>query len=269
VDVAGKGRSRLERELRFALELADLADEISLAHFRTAGLVVEQKPDLSPVTVADRAVEQALRGRIAAERPGHTVLGEEYGGADAAGPRWIVDPIDGTRKYVRGIPNFATLIALEENGELLLGVASAPAMRRRWCAARGLGAFADGRPIRVSNIARVEDSHILHGSLDGWVRAGRVDALASLAARCWHTNGYADFWIHLLVAEGAAEAAVEPEAAVWDLAALKVIVEEAGGRFTDMGGVDTVAGGTGLSTNGLIHDDVLAALQHRLDTAAP
>src|SRR5688572_19040038 len=137
--VDADGRAGLERELRFALELADLADEISLAHFRAGGLVV--------------------RGRIEAERPGHTVLGEEYGGANAGRPRWLVDPIDGTRKYVRGIPSFATLIALEEDGELVLGVASAPAMRRRWWAARGIGAFADGRSIHVSGIARVEDAH--------------------------------------------------------------------------------------------------------------
>jgi histidinol-phosphatase len=253
----GRHRARLSAELEFALELADLADGISRSYFQRSGLLVERKPDLSPVTAADREVERALRRRIEAERPGHAVLGEEYGGAATAGPRWILDPIDGTRKFVRGIPNYATLIALEEDGELLAGVASAPAMGKRWWAACGLGAFADGRPIRVSEIARIEDAHVLHGSVEGFARAGLVDALATIASRCWHTNGYADFWIHLLVAEGAAEAAIEPEGALWDLAALKVIVEEAGGRFTDLRGNDSAAGGTGLSSNGLVHEDVL------------
>jgi histidinol-phosphatase len=250
-------------ELELALELADLADGVSLGYFqRQASLVVESKADLSPVTQADREVEQVLRRRIAEARPGHAVVGEEYGQtASTAGSRWILDPIDGTRKFVRGMPGWATLIALEDEGEMMVGVASAPALGRRWWAARGLGAFADGQPIHVSSVPTLAEAHVTHGALEGWVRAGRAPQLGALAEQSWGTSGYGDFWIHMLVAEGAAEAAVEIEAAIWDLAALKVIVEEAGGRFTDINGANTAASGTGISTNGLVHDAVLALLK--------
>ena len=249
-------------ELALALELADLADAVSLGYFRRqASLVVESKADLSPVTQADREVEQVLRRRIAEARPAHAVVGEEYGQtAVTAGPRWILDPIDGTRKFVRGMSAWATLIALEDAGEMIVGVASAPALGRRWWAARGLGAFADGQPIHVSRVPVLAEAHVTHGALEGWVRAGRATQLGALAEQSWGTSAYGDFWIHMLVAEGAAEAAVEIEAAIWDLAALKVIVEEAGGRFTNLNGVPTAAGGTGVSTNGLVHDAVLAIL---------
>jgi histidinol-phosphatase len=268
----------LADELKLALELADLADEIVRAHFRPGGFPFENKYDGSPVTAIDRAVEQAIRERVAVARPDHVVLGEEAGlGTDrhpnplpeeagASRPRWIVDPIDGTRKFVRGIPIFAALLGLEIDGEIVVGVASAPLMDRtgrRWWAARGLGAFADGRPIRVSRVARLEDAHVLHGGIEQFVQRGWGDALLAIATRCWGTAGYGDFWIHLLVAEGAADAAVESQAAVWDVAALKIIVEEAGGRFTDFAGQPTAAGGTGLSTNGLLHDEILALLRDR------
>ncbi|MFN8526689.1 MAG: inositol monophosphatase family protein [Chloroflexota bacterium] len=251
----------LSDELAFALNLADLADAISLTHFRSDGLAVETKADASPVTVADRAIEQAIRARVAAERPGHRVVGEEYGSGEGSGPCWIIDPIDGTKKFVRGIEQFATLIALEQGGEIVLGVASAPAMRRRWWAARGLGAYADGRPIRVSGIAELRQANVLVGGIEGWARTGRVDQLGAIAGASWATGGMGDFWIHLLVAEGSAEAAIETEAAVWDVAALKVIVEEAGGRFSDLAGDPGIRGGNALSTNGLLHADLLARLQ--------
>jgi histidinol-phosphatase len=215
------------------------------------------------------AVEQAVRERVAVARPEHLVLGEEAGGGPLGGeigcrPRWIVDPIDGTRKFVRGIGIFATLIALEVDGELVVGVASAPFMGqagRRWWAARGLGAFSDGRPIHVSAVGRLEDAHVLHGSVEGWVRRGYGAALTDLSTACWGTTGYGDFWIHLLVAEGAAEAALEPDAAIWDVAALKVIVEEAGGHFTDFDGAANADGGNAVSSNGLVHDAVLDVLR--------
>jgi histidinol-phosphatase len=252
-------------ELAFALELADLADRVSLGYFRRlASLFVESKADLSPVSEADREVERLLRRRIAGARPGHAVVGEEFGqstGDSTGAPRWILDPIDGTRKFVRGMPGWATLIALEDEGEMLVGIASAPALGRRWWAARGLGAFADGHPIHVSRVATIAESHVAHGSLEGWVRGARLAQLGALAEQSWGSSGYGDFWIHMLVAEGAAEAAVEIEAAIWDLAALKVIVEEAGGRFTDLNGTETVTGGTGISTNGLVHDAVLSVLR--------
>lgn len=254
--------SGLPDELRLALELADEADQISLAHFRAEHLVVETKPDMTPVSEADRAVEQAIRRRLERDRPRHTVLGEEFGGPSAAGGiRWIVDPIDGTKRYIRGVPIFATLLAMEDDGQLVLGVASAPALNRRWWAARGLGAFANGRPIRVSGVAHLADAHVSLASLDGWLAAGLYDRVAAMVRGAWSTTGIGDFWSHLLVAEGAADAALEPTAAVWDLAPLKVIVEEAGGRFTDFGGVRTASGGTGISSNGgLLHDELLALL---------
>jgi histidinol-phosphatase len=258
-------------DLALALELADVADAITRAHFQPGGLSFENKSDGSPVTAIDRAVEQVIRERVAVARPDHVVLGEEAGGGasdDRAGgrSRWIVDPIDGTRKFVRGIGIFATLIALEVDGELVVGVASAPFMGaagRRWWAAHGLGAFSDGRPIHVSGIERLEDAHVLHGSVEGWVRRGYATSLTDLSTACWGTTGYGDFWIHLLVAEGAAEAALEPDSAVWDVAALKVIVEEAGGSFTDFEGRRRADGGSGLSSNGLVHDAVLGVLAGR------
>jgi histidinol-phosphatase len=247
-------------DLALALELADLADGLTLARFRAADLLVETKPDLTPVTEADRAVERALRQRIAAARPGHGVVGEELGGDGDGDARWILDPIDGTKNYVRGIPVFATLIALERDGAVALGVASAPALGRRWWALRGEGAFADGRPIRVSRVARLADAQLSFSSLGGWDERGLGDRFLALARQCWRTRAFGDFWSHVLVAEGAADVAVEPEVALWDLAALQVIVEEAGGRFTDLAGAARPDGGSAVSTNGLLHPPVLAAL---------
>jgi histidinol-phosphatase len=209
----------VETDLAFALSLADDADALSVSRFRASDLRVETKPDLTPVSEADRAVEERLRERIAAERPGERVLGEELGADDGEGPRWIVDPIDGTRNYTRGIPVWATLIAFDDR----LAVVSAPALGRRWWATRGGGAFADGAPIRVSAIDRLEDATVL-------VALDQPTAPHAFAA--WHLRGLGDFWAHMLVAEGAADVAVDaPGLAIWDTAAVAVIVEEAGGRF--------------------------------------
>ncbi len=238
-------------DLVLALALADLADDISLGRFRAHDLLVETKPDLSPVTEADKAVEQAIRTRLAATRPGDGILGEEYGDDSAGGRRWIVDPIDGTRNYSRGIPVWATLIALEDDGELQVGVISAPALRRRWWAERGAGAFADGEAIRVSGVGRIEDA-VLCFAVE--------QQLPEIAARCWHARGFGDFWAHMLVAEGAADGAMDAiGVSVWDLAAVSVIVEEAGGRFTDQAGVARIDGGSAISSNGALHDELLAA----------
>jgi histidinol-phosphatase len=251
----------LQEDLDLALRLADAADRISLRHFRSEHLVVETKPDMTPVSQADREVEEAIRGLLAQARPDQAVLGEEFGGESAAAVRWIVDPIDGTKRYVRGVPLFATLLALEIEGELVLGVVSAPAMARRWWAARGLGAFAEGRPIRVSAVQELRDAHISVASLDSWLARGLFPRLGDIAGRAWSSTGYGDFWSHLLVAEGAADAALEPAGAIWDFAPLKVIVEEAGGQFTDFTGAVTAAGGSGLSTNGTpIHAELLRLL---------
>ena len=207
------------------------------------------------MTETDRAVERALVERLAAERPGDAVLGEELGESGRSSRRWILDPVDGTRNYARGVPVWATLIALEEQGELRLGVVSAPALGRRWWAERGGGAFASGRPIRVSRVARVEDA-VLSFALE--------QPPPTLARRCWHPRGFGDFWAHVLVAEGAVDGAIDAAGvSVWDLAAVQVVVEEAGGRFTDAAGLARPDGGTGISSNGLLHDALLAALGGR------
>jgi histidinol-phosphatase len=247
----------VDADLVFALELADMADALTLPRFRAADLVVESKLDLSPVTEVDRAVESALRRRIAQARPADGVVGEEFGEEGGGDARWIIDPIDGTKNYVRGIPVFATLIALERDGELVAGVASAPALGRRWAAGRHQGAFADGRPIRVSRIARLEDAQLCFPGALGFERIGRGEQFLGLARRCWRSRGFGDFWQHVLVAEGSADVAVEPQVSLWDLAPLQLIVEEAGGKFTDLTGVVTAAGGSAVSTNGHLHDQVL------------
>jgi histidinol-phosphatase len=256
-----------EADLRLALRLADLADSVTLSRFRAADLVVDTKPDLTPVTEADRAVETLIREHLAVERPDDAVVGEEFGSSGAGDRRWILDPIDGTKNFMRGIPVYATLIALEQGGRLEVGVASAPALRRRWWAARGSGAFAGdpsesgvGDRIRVSRIARLEDAQLCFTGALGFERKGLGPQFQELARRCWRNRGFGDFWQHVLVAEGAADVAVEPEVSLWDLAALLVIVEEAGGRFTDLGGKATAGGGSAVATNGLLHDEVLAIL---------
>jgi len=238
-------------DLALALALADAADAISIARFRAHDLVVETKPDLTPVTEADRAVEEALRERLAQERPDDGILGEEHGELGGDGNRrWIVDPIDGTRNYSRGVPVWATLIALEQDGQVRLGVVSAPALGHRWWAERGAGAFADGEPIHVSAVGRVEDA-VLCFALE--------QELPPLAHRCWHPRAYGDFWAHMLVAEGAVDGAIDAVGvSVWDLAAVQPIVEEAGGQFSDRDGVPRIDGGSAVSSNGLLHDALLA-----------
>jgi histidinol-phosphatase len=254
----------MKPDLDLAMELADRADELTVRHFRSAELTVDTKPDMTPVTQADRAVEEMVAERLAFARPDDSLLGEEFGqqGTNRR-RRWIVDPIDGTKNYVRGIPVFATLLALEENGEVVVGVVSAPALGRRWYAARGEGAFADGERIRVSTIDRLEEAQVCHAGLKGWEKDGRLGGLVALTRRAWRDRGYGDFWQHMLVAQGSAELALEPEVSLWDLAALKVVVEEAGGRFTDLSGAATPAGGSALSSNGLLHDAALSLIGDR------
>jgi histidinol-phosphatase len=239
-------------DLDLALRLADAADSISLSRFRARDLVVETKPDSTPVTEADRAVERELRTILAVERRRDAILGEE-GGAHGDGPRrWIVDPIDGTRNYSRGVPVWATLIALEEHGTVVLGVVSAPALHRRWWAERGEGAHANGDVVRVSRVGRPEDA-VLTFALE--------QSLPALAARAWHARGYGDFWSHMLVAEGAVDGAIDAiGVSEWDLAAVQVIVEEAGGTFTDFRGEHRIDGGSAISSNGLLHAELLEAV---------
>ncbi len=238
-------------DLELALRLADVADAISLRHYRSE-LTIETKPDLTPVTEADRAVEAELRRRLADERPDDAVLGEEGGAAGTGSRRWILDPIDGTRNYARRIPVWATLIALETDGMVVAGVVSAPALRSRWWAERGGGAYANGEPAHVSAVARVEEA-VLSFSIEHG-----VPPLARLA---WHARGLGDFWAHMLVAEGAVDGAVDSVGvSEWDLAAVQVIVEEAGGRFSDFDGTARIDAGTAVTSNGLLHDELLAAI---------
>ena len=251
-------------DLALALELAGLADEITLGRFGAEDLAVETKPDLTPVTEADRGVERLVRERLAAARPDDAIVGEELGGSGEGPRRWIVDPIDGTKNYVRGIPVWATLLALEVEGEIELGVVSAPALYRRWWASRGEGAFMDDgrttRRLRVSGVGRLADAQLCLASFKDWEGIGRLDDLLELGRRCWRTRGLGDFWNYMLVAEGAADIGLEPEVKVWDLAAPLVIVEEAGGRFTDLGGGARADGGDAIATNGLVHDAALAII---------
>ena len=254
--------STSSHDLALAHELAELADAISLASFGSGDLHVSTKPDRTLVTEADRAVEFALRERLRQARPNDGVLGEELGEEQAAGSarRWILDPIDGTNNYLRANPIFATLIALEEEGELTLGMASAPALSHRWWAVRGEGAFRDGRTIRVSTVDRLEEAQLSYDSLPGFERVGLGERFLELARRCWRTRAFGDFWQHMLVAEGAVDVAVEPHVAFWDLAASKVIVEEAGGRFSDLAGSPRADGGSAISSNGLMHAEVVRLL---------
>ncbi|MDP9360397.1 MAG: histidinol phosphatase [Acidobacteriota bacterium] len=261
-------------DLRLALALADAADEITMHHFQSATLTVKTKSDRTPVSEADEAVERSIRERLERERPADGILGEEFGARnepipdepipDEAVRRWIIDPIDATKNYIRGIPIFATLIALD--GEI--GVVSAPALGRRWWASRGDGAFCrdegafrHARAIHVSAIDSLGDAQLCYDDVPGFERFGLGQRFLALARRCARTRGFGDFWSHMLVAEGAAEIAIEPEVAHWDMAAVKVIVEEAGGRFTNLRGDARADGGSGLSTNGLLHDEVLQALR--------
>jgi histidinol-phosphatase len=241
----------MSADLELAFRLADTADAISLPHFRS-GLAVETKPDLTPVTEADRAVETAIRQVLATERPADAILGEEEGAVGTGSRRWIVDPIDGTRNYARGIPVWATLVALEVDAIVRLGVVSAPALGRRWWAERGSGAYVDGERVHVSAIGRVEDA-VLSFAIENKVPA--------IARRAWHARGFGDFWPYMLVAEGSVDGAVDADGVnEWDLAAMQVIVEEAGGRFSDREGVARIDGASAVASNGLLHDELLAAL---------
>jgi histidinol-phosphatase len=254
-------------DLALAHRLVDAADAATLARFRAADLVVETKPDLTPVSDADRSVEAALRASLAGERPGDAVVGEEYGetAGSSGSRRWIVDPIDGTKNFVRGMPVWATLLGLQVEGATVVGVVSAPALGRRWWAARGDGAWTgsslrDATECRVSAVSSVDDAFLSYSSLSGWDATGRGDGFRALTEQVWRTRAFGDFWSHMLVAEGAVDISCEPEVSLWDLAALQPIVEEAGGRFTDLSGVAGPDGGSVLCTNGLLHNDVLRLL---------
>jgi histidinol-phosphatase len=252
-------------DLVLAHELADAADVRSMDRFNSGDLVVESKPDLTPVTDADRSVERELRGLLERERPHDAVLGEEYGDTGTGSRRWVVDPIDGTKNYVRGVPVWSTLIALQRDEQTVVGVVSAPAIGRRWWASAGSGAWTgssarDARACHVSRVSALPDAFLAYSSLFGWEKLDRLPQFIDLLRRVWRTRAFGDFWSHMMVAEGVVDASCEPEVNLWDLAALQVVVTEAGGRFSDLSGVDRSDGGSVVCSNGLLHDDLLAAL---------
>ncbi|MGC4795065.1 histidinol-phosphatase [Micromonospora saelicesensis] len=260
-------------DLALAHLLADRADAIATARFRALDLRVEAKPDLTPVSDADTAVEREIRALLAEHRPADGLLGEEYGAQSSANPngrRWIIDPIDGTKNFVRGVPIWATLIALYDGDLPAVGVVSAPALGRRWWASAGAGAYAGpgpaaGERIGVSAVRGVADASFCYSSLNGWEETGRLDAVLDLMRDSWRSRAYGDFYGYMLLAEGALDVMAEPELSVWDVAALVPIVTEAGGTVTDLAGQPAPAGAPGtdssvVATNGVLHADILARL---------
>jgi histidinol-phosphatase len=257
-------------DLALAHFLADTADAISMARFRALDLRVESKPDLTPVSDADTAVEKAIRGTLARARPRDGVLGEEYGmSAPTRGSRhWVIDPIDGTKNFVRGVPIWGTLIALMDGDIPVAGLVSAPALGRRWWGALGHGAYAGRHQraatrIQVSKVNRLADASFCYSSLTGWAESGRLEPMLDIILQVWRSRAYGDFYGYMLLAEGALDAMVEPELSLWDVAALIPIVTEAGGTFTDLDGRAGPGGGSAIATNGLLHDDVLTRLTDR------
>lgn len=279
---ADKGSFDLLDDLALAHALADLADAITLDRYQAQDLVVTNKPDNTPVTDADRAVETAIREALATHRQSDGLVGEEFGSdKGVSGRYWVIDPIDGTKNFMRGVPTWATLIALVQvdssgNEEVIAGIASAPALARRWSAAKGHGAtvrFNAGttneldedfdstsreKKISVSKVSSLSDASISYSDFVGW--GERLEPFQKMLANAWRTRGIGDFWSHMLVAEGAVDVAIEPSLAVWDMAALDIIVREAGGTFTNTAGVDGPFGGSGVSTNGLLHNAVINGL---------
>jgi len=255
---------RFSEELALVHTLADIADKISMDRFLALDLSVETKPDLSPVSDADKSVELALRAAIQKKYPSDSIIGEEFANTVGSSKRaWVIDPIDGTANFVRGVPVWCTLISLMEDGVSVVGMVSAPALNRRWYAAEGAGAFTQfgetsPRKISVSKVNKIEDASLSYSSFHSWNDGGKF---SDLSKRFWRTRGYGDFWSHMLVAEGALEVAAEPELQLFDMAALDIVVREAGGRFTGVNGIDGSHQGTAIASNGLLHDQVVAALK--------
>ncbi len=258
-------RSGYDDDLRLAHVIADQVDSMTMARFKAQDLQVDTKPDTTPVTDADRRAEEIVRAQLGRTRPRDAVVGEELPDTGHGPRRWVIDPIDGTKNFVRGVPVWATLIALLDDDEVVLGLVSAPALNRRWWAAVGSGAWS-GRSLsaasrlQVSSVGRLEDASLSYSSLSGWEAEGRLEGFLDLTRSVWRTRAYGDFWSYVLVAEGAVDVATEPELALHDVAALIPIVTEAGGRFTSTRGVPGPFTGSALATNGLLHEQVLAFL---------
>jgi histidinol-phosphatase len=250
-------------DLKLALQLADLADEVSMARYGRSDLKVTTKPDMTPVSDADRSVEQRLREHLAQQRPDDTLVGEEYGGSMGSGRAWVIDPIDGTKNFVRAVPVWATLIALTVDGVAQIGVVSAPALNRRWWAQTGQGSWRaenGSEPLRnqVSGVTDLADASLSLSDLEGWQRESYLDLMDAV----WRVRGYGDFWSHVMVAEGCVDIACEPALNLWDMAALVPVVTEAGGTMTSWLGGPVLESFSAATTNGLLHDSVLARLRH-------
>ena len=252
-------------DLRLAHIMADAVDAQTMARFKAVDLQVDTKPDLTPVSDADRAAEEIIRGNLSRARPRDAVLGEEFGSEGHGPRRWIIDPIDGTKNFVRGVPVWATLISLVDEGVPVVGVVSAPALNRRWWAARGTGAYtgrslASATRLQVSGVNRLADASLSYSSLEGWRERGNIREFLELTSDVWRTRAYGDFWSYMMVAEGSVDLACEPELELYDMAALVPIVTEAGGRFTSLEGEPGPFGGNALASNGLLHQEVLERL---------
>jgi histidinol-phosphatase len=262
---AGPQPSDYTDDLRLAHVLADDADSITTSRFKALDLHVMSKPDLTPVTDADEAVEESIRRTLSRVRSRDAITGEEQGSTGHSQRRWVIDPLDGTKNFVRGLPVWATLIALVVDDQVVLSVVSAPQLQRRWWASAGNGAWT-GRSLlkatrcTVSDVRRLEDASLSYSSLHGWEERQRLDDVLSLMRRCWRSRAYGDFWSYMLLAEGAVDIATEPELALHDMAALDVIVREAGGRFTSLDGTAGPFGGNALATNGHLHEAALSFL---------
>ena len=282
------GSAQILDDLALAHALADLADAITLDRYQAQDLVITTKPDNTPVTDADRAVETAIREALATHRTSDGLVGEEFGSdKGSSGRYWVIDPIDGTKNFMRGVPTWATLIALVQvdaagNEEVVVGIASAPALARRWAAAKGHGAtvrfnggvsdFVDSelegefvpgamvneKRISVSKVSTLADASISYSDFVGW--GDRLEPFQKMLSQAWRTRGIGDFWSHMLVAEGAVDIAIEPSLALWDMAALDIIVREAGGSFSNTAGQSGPFGGSGVSTNGVLHNAVINGL---------
>ena len=264
------GERRWRDDLHLAHTIADQVDPLTRAHFDNQDFEVETKPDLTPVTAADRETERLIRDYLSRARTRDSVLGEEFGTTGHSPRQWVIDPIDGTKNFVRGVPVWATLISLVEDGEVVVGLASAPALDKRWWAVRGGGAWSGrslalARRLHVSSVAALQDASMSYSSLSGWAERRRLRGMLSLMQSCWRTRAYGDFWSYMLLASGAVDLAAEPELEVYDMAALVPIVTEAGGRFTSLTGDPGPWGGDAVATNGLLHDAVLARLAEETD----
>jgi histidinol-phosphatase len=263
----GRGQEHAvhDDDLRLAHVIADMVDALTTSRFQAADLRVETKPDLTPVSDADKAAEDLVRTQLRRTRPRDAVVGEEFAPTGRSHRQWVVDPIDGTKNFVRGVPVWATLLALLADGEPVVGVVSAPALGRRWWAARGTGAWtgrslSSARRLRVSAVSRLGDASLSYSDLREWERAGRREQFLALDEQVWRSRAYGDFWSYMLVAEGGVDVATEPHLELYDMAALVPVVVEAGGRFTSLEGDDGPYGGGAVATNGLLHDAVLSAL---------